>query len=110
MNCSSGVSHNSQAASPPRCGPFSALGVADFVNSTAVALGTAICEANGSNIECTFGIRMPTSVGNTSLCVIGKLSKYTIIMHACLKHVSADLRVMMQWLLYLEYLTMHWIG
>ena len=47
---------------------------------------------------------------NTSLCVIGKLSKYIIIMHACLKHVSADLRVMMQWLLYLEYLTMHWIG
>ena len=75
VNCSSDVTHNSQAADPPQCGPFtfmniSALGVANFVNSTAV--GTASSEINGSKIVCTFGITMPVSVGNTSLCVTGK--------------------------------------
>ena len=80
VNCSSSVTHNSQTANPPQCGPFtflniSALGVANLVNSTAAAVGTASSEINGSKIECRFGIRMPISVGNTSLCVIGKLSK-----------------------------------
>ena len=75
VNCSSDVSHNSQAADPPQCGPFtfiniSALGVANFVRSTAV--GIASKEINGSKIECRFGITTPVSVGNTSLCVTGK--------------------------------------
>ena len=87
INCSSEVSHNSQAADPPQCGPFtfiniSALGVANFVNSTAV--GTASSEINGSKIECMFGITTPVSVGNTSLCITGK--SYNVIMHAYLKH------------------------
>ena len=74
MNCSSEVSHNSQTASPPHCGPFtfmniSALGLTQ-VNSTAV--GIASSEINGSTIKCMFGITMPVSVGNTSLCVTGK--------------------------------------
>jgi hypothetical protein len=42
------------------------------LNSTAVAIASS--EINGSMIECMFGITMPISVGNTSLCVIGKLS------------------------------------
>ena len=85
VNCSSEVSHNSQTASPFQCGPFifmniSALRVANFIQVNSTAVGTASSEINGSKIECRFGIRMPVSVGNTSLCVISKyIATCTII-------------------------------
>ena len=48
-------------------------------------MGTASKEINGSKIECRFGIRMPISVGNTTLCVIGKLSgKLNMQCYCCL--------------------------
>ena len=89
VNCSSGVSHNSQAAPPPQCGPFiftniSTLGVASLTQVNSTAVGIASNEINGSKVECMFGITMPISVGNTSLCVIGKLSKYIIIILLCM--------------------------
>ena len=52
---------------------ISALGVAGHTQVNSAAVGNASSEINGSKIECRFGIRMPISVGNTSLCVASKL-------------------------------------
>jgi stage III sporulation protein SpoIIIAA len=84
VNCSrSDVSHNTQAASPPQCGPFTFMNITRLaeenvaqLNSTVTAVANANSEINGSIIECMFGIRMPISVGNTSLCVISKYVMY----------------------------------
>ena len=80
---------------------ISALGVANFVNSTAV--GNASSEINGSKIECRFGIRMPVSVGNTSLCVIGKLSACTInVTYRIAGKFCGELNLAVWWSIYIR--------
>ena len=88
VNCSTSVSHNPPTPIAPPCGPFSfrnitiaEQGVAQL-NSTAVAIVNSITTINGSIVECKGGTSMPVSVGNISLCVIGKNSSMCI--HACL--------------------------
>ena len=90
VNCSTSVSHNPPTPVAPPCGPFlfqntiAERGVAQL-NSTAVTIivnsSTAI---NGSIIECKAGFSMPVSVGNISLCVIGKNSSTCSCIHVCL--------------------------
>ena len=79
VNCSSNVDYNFQTASPPQCGPFTFQNItlvgANVTQLSSTAVATASSEINGSIIECMSGIVTPVSVGNISLCVIGKLNK-----------------------------------
>ena len=79
VNCSSEVNHNSQTVPSPQCGPFTFQNItlvgANVVQLNSTAVATASGEINGSVIECMSGIVIPVSVGNISLCVIGKLNK-----------------------------------
>ena len=88
VNCLAQVSHNRQTSMPPPCGPFSfqnitiAEGGVTQLNSTAVTFVNSSTAINGSIVECKAAINMPVSVGNISLCVIGKNSSMCI--HACI--------------------------
>jgi hypothetical protein len=79
VNCSTEIIQNPPTPIAPPCGPFSFQNItlaepgALQLNSTAVA--TADSEINGSMIECIAGFILSPSVGNISLCVIGKLSR-----------------------------------
>ena len=80
VNCSTAISHNPPTPVAPPCGPFSfhnitiaERGVAQL-NSTAVAIVNSSTAINGSIVECKAGFSTSVSVGNISLCVIGKNS------------------------------------
>ena len=88
VNCSTSVGHNPPTPMAPPCGPFSFQNITiaeqgvTQLNSTAVAIVNSSTAINGSIVECKAAINMPVSVGNISLCVIGKNSSMCI--HACL--------------------------
>ena len=84
VNCLTQVSHNPPTPVAPPCGPFSfqnitiAEGDVAQLNSTAVAIVNSSTAINGSIVECKAGLNVPVSVGNISLCVIGKNSSMCI--------------------------------
>ena len=84
VNCSTHVNHNPPTPVAPPCGPSSfqnitiAEGGVAQLNSTAVAIVNSSTAINGSIVECKAGFSTPVSVGNISLCVIGKNSSMCI--------------------------------
>ena len=83
MNCSVSVDHNNPTSARDRpCGPFTfqnvtpALEGVTLLNSTAVE--TASTEISGSVVECKAGLRSSISVGNISLCIIGKFYVFNL--------------------------------
>ena len=77
VNCSTEITHTPPTPVAPPCGPFSfqniTLAEASVIQLNSTAVATASSEISGSIIECIAGFVSPVSVGNISLCVIGKL-------------------------------------
>ena len=84
VNCSTEIVHNPPTPNAPPCGPFSfqdiTLAEAGAIQLNSTAVATATRGISGSIIECIAGFTPSASVGNISLCIIGKNTNNIIIM------------------------------